>query len=339
MTDLGSRFQRRHAGYAWLGAPFVLIAAVAVLIFTQSTAGAAVAPVNLGTASSFAVLAGSTVTNTNPSVLNGDLGVSPGSAITGFPPGIVNGTVHQTDGVAAGAQSDLTTADNDAAGRTPAASLPGFIGAGQSLDPGVYNATSSLDVGGALTLNAHGNAGAVFIFQVGSTLITDSASHILLTNGAQACNVFWQVGSSATLGTGSIFQGSILALASITVTTGDTIEGRALARNGAVTLDDDTITVPTCSMPTPTPTPTSTSPSPTPTVTSPSPSPTVTSPSPTPTVTSPSPPPPSPSPTPTRTSPSPRPTGSRSPTPTPSRTGPSPSPSPGSPSPTPTRTS
>src|ERR1022692_4512107 len=352
MTDLGSRFQRRHAGYAWLGAPFVLIAAVAVLIFTQSTAGAAVAPVNLGTASSFAVLAGSTVTNTGTSLLNGDLGVSPGSAITGFPPGIVNGTVHQTDGVAAGAQSDLTTAYNDAAGRTPATSLPGFIGAGQSLDAGVYKATSSLDVGGSLTLNAHGDAGAVFIFQVGSTLITDSASHILLLNGAQACNVFWQGGSSATLGTGSIFQGNILALASITGTTGGTIEGRGRARNGAVTLDDDTITVPMCATPTPTPTPTptstspsptptGTSPSPTPTVTSPSPPPTVTSPSPTPTVTSPSPTPTvtSPSPTPTRTSPSPRPTGSPSPTPTPSRTGPSPSPSPGSPSPTPTRTS
>src|SRR5450755_319844 len=324
MTDLGSRFQRRHAGYAWLGAPFVLSAAIAVLVFTQSTAGAAVAPVGLGTAGSFAVLAGSTVTNTGPSLLNGDLGVSPGTAITGFPPGIVNGTVHQTDGVAAGAQSDLTIAYNDAAGRTPAASLPGFIGAGQSLDPGVYKATSSLDVGGELTLNAHGNAGAVFIFQVSSTLITDTASHILLTNGAQACNVFWQVGSSATLGTGSIFDGSILALQSITVTTGDTIEGRALARTGAVTLDDDTITVPACSTPTPTPTPTNTSPTPTPTPTSPSPTPTLTSPSPTPTVTS-------PSPTPTRTSPSP--------TPTPTRTGPSPSPSPGSPSPTPTRTS
>ena len=346
MSDLGSQFQRRHAGYAWLGAPFVLIAATAVLIFAQSSAGAAVAPVGLGTASSFAVLAGTTVTNTGPSLLNGDLGVSPGTAITGFPPGIVNGTVHQTDGVAAGAQSDLTTAYNDAAGRTPAASLGGFIGAGQSLSPGVYAATSSLDVGGELILNAHGDAGAVFIFQVGSTLVTDTSSHILLTNGAQACNVFWQVGSSATLGTGSIFDGSILALESITVTTGDTIEGRALARNGAVTLDDDTITVPACTAPTPTPTPTSTSPSPTPTPTSPSPTPTSTSPSPTPTITSPSPTPTptrtgpspspspgSPSPTPTRTSPSPRPTG---PSPSPTRTGPSPRPTGPSPSPTPT---
>ena len=313
MTEIGSRVRRRHVGYAWLSAPLVLLGAIAVLIVMQSTAGAAVAPVGLGTAGSFAVLAGTTVTNTGLSVLNGDLGVSPGTAITGFPPGVVNGTVHQTDGVAAGAQSDLTTAYNDAAGRTPAASIGGFIGAGRSLAPGVYNATSSLDVGGSLILNAEGDPSAVFIFQVGSTLTTDSASRITLTNGAQACNVFWQVGSSATLGTGSTFRGSILALASISVTTGDTIEGRALARNGAVTLDDDTITVPTCTAPTPPPPPPppSTSPSPTPTPTSPSPTPTSTSPSPTPTRPSPSPSPtrpsPSPSPTPTRPAPSPSP--------------------------------
>ena len=111
----------------------------------------------------------------------------------------------------------MTTAYNDAAGRVKTASVGGFIGAGETFAPGVYNATSSLDVGGALVLNAHGNPNAVFIFQVGSTLVTDSASHVLLSNGAQACNVFWQVGNSATLGTGSIFQGSILALTSITV--------------------------------------------------------------------------------------------------------------------------
>jgi hypothetical protein len=115
-------------------------------------------------------------------------------------------------------------------------------------------------VGGALTLNAHGNPNAVFIFRVDSTLITDSASQVLLINGAQACNVFWQVGSSATLGTGSAFQGNILALQSITVTTGDTVVGRALARNGAVTLDDDVITVPACTTPSPFPTPTGTRP-------------------------------------------------------------------------------
>ncbi|HEY0935843.1 MAG TPA: ice-binding family protein, partial [Trebonia sp.] len=217
----------------------------------------------LGTAASFAVLAGSTVTNTGLSVISGNLGVSPGTAVTGFPPGLVlNGTVHKADGVAGGAQSDLTTAYNDAAGRSPTANVPAFIGAGQTLAPGVYRASSSLEVGGSLTLNAGGDPAAVFIFQVPSTLTTDSASRVILTNGAQACNVFWQVGSSATLGTNSTFAGSILALTSISVDTGDTIAGRALARNGAVTLDDDFIAAPSCSttMPTPTPTPTTTSP-------------------------------------------------------------------------------
>ena len=222
--------------------------AVAVFVAAQS-AGAAAAPVDLGTAGSFGVLAGQTVTNTGPSTVIGDLGVSPGTAVTGFPPGIVfNGTIHSADGVANGAQSDLTTAYNDAAGRSPTANVPAFIGAGQTLAPGVYKASSSLDVGGSLTLDAGGDPNAVFIFQAPSTLITDSASSVTLTNGAQACNVFWQVGSSATLGTNSAFTGTVLALTSISVQTGDTIEGRALARNGAVTLDDDTIVVPTCAI-------------------------------------------------------------------------------------------
>jgi Ice-binding-like len=348
---------RRLTGYSGLTAGLVITTAVAVVIIaTQSAAGAAEAPVGLGTAGSFGVLAGSAVTNTDASVINGDLGVSPGTAITGFPPGIVTGTIHDADGVAAGAQSDLTTAYNDAAGRSPSGSVGPFIGAGQTLSPGVYNATSSLELGGALTLNAHGNPAAVFIFQVGSTLTTDSASSVTLTGGAQACNVFWQVGSSATLGTDSGFQGSILALTSITVTTGDNVIGRALARNGAVTLDDDVITVPSCVGPSPSPTPTSTSPTPTPTPTlspTPTPTPTLTptlspTPTPSPTTTGPTPSPsptgtspvPSPSPTGTIPAPSPSPTGT-SPSPSPSPTRPAPSPSPTgpapSPSPSPTR--
>ena len=151
MQTIGSRVSRRTLKYSWLAA-LVPIGAVSALLIAQSPAGAAVAPVGLGTATSFAVLAGSAVTNTGPTILNGDLGVSPGTAITGFPPGIVNGTIYDDDGVAAGAQSDLTTAYNDAAGRTPAASLGGFIGAGQTLLPGVYKASSSLDVGGSLVL-------------------------------------------------------------------------------------------------------------------------------------------------------------------------------------------
>jgi Ice-binding-like len=337
MTDAKSRSLRGLTGYATLAACLVLATAVAVMIVTQSVAGAAVATVNLGTASPFGVLAGSTVTNTGATVIGGDLGLSPGTAVTGFPPGLLTGTEHVADGVAGGAQSDLTTAYNDAAGRSPSGSVGPAIGAGQTLTPGVYNASSSLDLGGSLTLDAQGNPNAVFIFQVGSTLVTDSASSVILTNGAQACNVFWQVGSSATLGTHSSFQGSILALTSISVTTGDTIIGRALARNGAVTLDDDLITVPRCVSPTPTPTPTTTSPtaSPTSTTTSPIPTPTTTRPhpSPSPTTTRPH---PSPSPTTTRPHPSPNPTTTRPhPSPSPTRTGPHPTPSPTGPGPAP----
>ena len=291
MKNIGNRrVSPRGVGYFALAACPVVAGAIAVAVtFSSQSAGAATAPVGLGTASSYAVLAGSTVTNTGPSVISGNVGVSPGSAVTGFPPGIVNnGTIHAADAEAAGAQLDLTTAYNDAAGRVKSASIGGFIGAGQTLSPGVYNATSSLDVGGSLTLDAQGDPDAVFIFQAGFTLGTDTGTTILLTNGAQACNVFWQVGSSATLNTSSTFQGTILALTSITVQTGDTIIGRALARNGAVTLDDDTITAPSCAIG-PSPSPTGTSPSPSPTGTSPSPSPTGTSPSPSPTGTGPSP--------------------------------------------------
>ena len=281
------------------------------MFIASQPAVAATAPVGLGTAGSFAVLAGTTVTNTGPSSISGDLGVSPGTAVTGFPPGIVfNGRIHRADGVAGDAQSDLTTAYNDAAGRSPTANVPAFIGAGQTLAPGVYKASSSLEVGGSLTLDAHGDPNAVFIFQAPSTLVTDSASNIVLTGDAQACNVFWQVGSSATLGTGSDFSGSILALTSITVTTGDTIAGRVLARNGAVTLDDDTITTSTCAPPPP-PTPTPTTPTPTPTTPTPTPTPTR----------------PAPTPTPTPTRPAPTPTGT-GPSPTPTSTTPRPAPSP-----------
>jgi cell division septation protein DedD len=299
MTDIGSRAPRRRPGYAWLAVvPAAAAGAIALFIASQP-ALAETAPVGLGTSGSFAVLAGTTVTNTGPSSISGDLGVSPGTAVTGFPPGIVsNGTIHSADGVAAGAQSDLTTAYDDAAGRSPTASVPGFIGAGQTLAPGVYKASSSLDVGGSLTLDGGGDPNAVFIFQAPSTLITDSASNVILTNGAQACNVFWQVGSSATLGTNSGFTGSILALTSISVNTGDTIAGRALARNGAVTLDDDTITSPTCASAPPTPTPTPTTATPTSTASA---TPTPTRPAPTPTSTT------SVTPTPTSTATSPRP--------------------------------
>ncbi|WP_249019589.1 ice-binding family protein [Conexibacter sp. S30A1] len=225
----------------WLFALLPLLA----LAWPAYNAYAAQAPVGLGTASSFAVLAGSTVTNTGPSTLNGDLGLSPGTAITGFPPGNVNGTTHVADAVAVQAQSDLTTAYNDAAGRTPVVTVTSDLG-GQTLAPGVYNSASSLGLTGTLTLDAQGNPNAVFIFQAGSTLTTASASAVNLINGAQACNVYWQVGSSATLGASSVFVGNILADTSVSLNDNVTVFGRALARNGAVTLIDDTITPSAC---------------------------------------------------------------------------------------------
>src|SRR5207248_3859840 len=174
--------------------------------------------------------------------VNGRLGLSPGTAVTGFPPGTVNGTIHAGDPAAAQAQLALTTAYNDAAGRTEGATaVAGNLG-GQTLTPGLYKSTSSLEISsGDLTLDAQGDPNAVFIFQMGSTLVTTVGRQVILSGGAQAANVFWQVGSSATLGTGSVFKGNILALASITVTTGATVEGRLLARTAAVTLDSNII--------------------------------------------------------------------------------------------------
>jgi len=225
----------------------VVIGAGVALAFLGSGegAGAALAPVGLGTATSFAVLAGSRVTNTGATTVSGDLGVSPGTAVTGFPPGVVsNGTIHAADAVALQAQADLTTAYNDAAGRASSATISADLG-GRTLVSGVYSGTT-LGLTGTLTLDAQGDAGAVFIFQSASTLITATSSSVSLINGASACNVFWQVGSSATLGTTSTFVGSVLALTSISATTGTTVEGRLLARNGAVTLDSNLITRPAC---------------------------------------------------------------------------------------------
>ncbi|RKR30144.1 ice-binding family protein [Arthrobacter oryzae] len=237
----GPRERRRTAAGAAIGAAALLAVAVA----GQSPAYAADAPVGLGTAAAYSVLGGTTVTNTGPTTLGGELGVNPGSAITGFRPGIAAGAIHRGDAQALQAQSDLTTAYNDAAGRAATASVAGDL-VGKTLTPGVYKSSGPLAVSGALTLNGQGNPNSVFIFQVASTLTTASASHIVLTNSAQACNVYWQVASSATLGTASTFKGNILALTSITATTGTTVQGRALARNGQVSLDTNVFTMPGC---------------------------------------------------------------------------------------------
>ncbi|KAK7229604.1 hypothetical protein V2G26_001774 [Clonostachys chloroleuca] len=205
-------------------------------------AGIINAQVNLGTARPFAVLAGSTVTNTGPSVIMGDVGVSPGTAITGFPPGVItNGAIHAADAVAAQAQSDITTAYNVAARQPPTTTLPSQQLGGLTLAAGVYRLTSSAQLTGALTLDGQGVTNGVWIFQIGSALTTASASMVLLINGALPCNVFWQVRSSATIGTGTTFAGNVLALTSITLNTGATNNGGIYARNGAVTLDSNTI--------------------------------------------------------------------------------------------------
>lgn len=210
---------------------------------------AAKADITLGTAGDFAVLAGSTVTNTGPSVIDGgDVGVSPGTAITGFPPGIVLPpfTFHAGNAVALQAQNDLTAAFNEAAGLAPTQDLTGQDLGGLVLTPGVFSFSSSAQLTGTLTLDAQGDPNAQFVFQIGSTLTTASNSSIMTINNGGAlpgCNTFFQVGSSATLGTGTDFQGNILALTSITLNTGaDILNGSALARNGAVTLDSNNIT-------------------------------------------------------------------------------------------------
>jgi hypothetical protein len=225
----------------------VIALIVLLAMYASTTASLAQqAPVGLGTADSFAVLAGETITNTGPTTITGDVGLHPGTAVTGFASVTLNGGLHVADAVALQAKNDLVTAYNDAAGRSPVTTVATELG-GQTLQGGVYNSESgTFGITGTLTLDAGGDPNTVFVFKTASTLITATASGVNLINGADACNVFWQVGSSATLGTSSSFTGTIMALTSITLTTGATVQGRALARNGAVTLDTNTITRPVC---------------------------------------------------------------------------------------------
>ena len=211
---------------------------IVIPIQTISQAG-----VPLAGASGFAILAGSGITSTGETKITGDIGLSSGSSLGGFPPGILVGTQHINDAIAIQAKLDLTTAYNDAAGRTSTeiVTLSGNIG-GLTLTPGLYKSTSSLAISsGDLTFDAKGNASAVFIIQIASTLTTTSGRKVILSGGASASNIFWQVGSSATFGTTSVFKGTVMAMQSITFNTGATLDGRGLARTGAVTMAGNTI--------------------------------------------------------------------------------------------------
>jgi hypothetical protein len=225
---------------------------LAIIAFAALFCGAssAQAQVSLGAARSFGVLAGSEVTNTGPTVVTGNVGVSPGSAITGFPPGtVVGGSLHSNDALAVQAHMDLATAYNDLLGLTCNTNLSGQDLGGLTLTPGIYCFNTSAQLTGALILDAQGDPNAVFIFQIGSTLTTASNAAVTVTGGGSPYNVYWQVGSSATIGIGTAFSGHIVAATSITVTTGASVQGSLLARDGAVTLDTNLITSAVCTPP------------------------------------------------------------------------------------------
>ncbi len=238
---MSNRFDPRRARLAG-------IALAMLAVFALPTAAQA-APVGLGTAGPFVVLGGTTVTNTGPSVLNGNLGVFPGTELEGFGlPAVINGSTHATDEVAAKAQLDLTTAYDVAAEQPvlPANDLSGTDLGGLKLAPGTYRYNAAALLTGALTLDAEGDPNAEFVFQIGSQLTTESASSVLLVNGASPCNVYWQVGSSAEIGTTTAFQGNLMALTSISLKDGATVLGRMLARNGQVSLINNVLTRPLC---------------------------------------------------------------------------------------------
>jgi hypothetical protein len=222
----------------------LLALAPVLAVVLVSTTHANPAGVLLGAADSYAVLGGTTITNTGPTVINGDVGLNPGIALTGFPPGTIHGATHLHDAAAQKAKTDLaSSAYADVAARPFTAKVPANLG-GQSLSAGVYRTGSvpSLGLTGNLTLDGHGDPQAVFIFQVQSALITAPDSRVNLVNGAQACNVYWQVGSSATLGARTAFKGNLMALASISLNDRVAVDGSLLARNGAVSMINDTVT-------------------------------------------------------------------------------------------------
>jgi len=226
--------------------PLLLTLILIVMMSAPTTSMAAQPTVNLGTTSKYAVLAGSAITNTGTTTINGsvggDIGLYPGTAFDGKASVVVSGTVNVANDIARVAKDDLVVAYDDAAGRLPVKTIPTELG-GTTLYPGVYeSASGTFEITGTLTLDAKGDPEGVFVFKTASTLVTAENSNVNLINSARFCRTFWKVGTSATLGTNSHFVGHIFALTSITATTGATIQGQLLARNGAVTLDNNTIT-------------------------------------------------------------------------------------------------
>ena len=223
----------------------VLSVMLAIMLITPAISNAAQPSLNLGAASSFAILAGSAITNTGATTIGGnaggDVGLFPGTAFTGEASATISGSVYLADTLASTAKNDLLSAYNDAYGRTPVTRVPTELG-GTTLTPGVYDsADGTFQITGTLTLDGEGDPNAVFIFKTASTLVTASGSSIVNINSATSCQVYWVVGSSATLGTNSNFVGSLLAFTSITANTGASVRGRLLAINGAVTLDNNSI--------------------------------------------------------------------------------------------------
>ncbi len=254
----------KHSRLGRLARSFEVMCLV-LAVMLSGTGGVALASVlaaparGLGSAANFLVLGGSTVTNTGATVVAGELGTAPGTTITGFPPGIVTegGKTHMGDALALQAQSDVTLAYNSSVGQPCNIHLADQELGGKTLTPDVYCFSSLAKLTGQLVLDAQGNTAATWIIQIPGGLSTASNSSVVVTNGGGVCNVFWIVGESATIGAGSAFAGNILALTSITLAKGANLSGRALARNGAVTLDTNTITKPPCAQaPVPTPTPT-----------------------------------------------------------------------------------
>jgi len=241
---------------AWI-APVIAIAGIAALLMsstiglvngaptsssTLSSGSCAQNRVPLGAAANFRVLAGTTVTNTGATKITGSLGLSPGSAVTGFPPGVVTNKINIADRAAANGKAGLLIAFKNAMGRSNCPTLVSGNLGGRTLGPGLYYSTSSLAVSsGDLTLNAHGNSGAIFIFQVATKFTMTSGRAIVLTGGATAANIYWVIGSSAALGTTAVFSGILMAHKSISMATGAKVHGRALAQIGAVTMADDSV--------------------------------------------------------------------------------------------------